>query len=133
LKSARQALGFLLAVYKVVSVTQEDCINTMSVPIEDFEDALHADLVCHLIFLQLCTDVVPTSKRLGYIPQALLARPRKTKLHLGSPCIQFTDILNDIIKRDPFKEPIAFGSIITLSGIELPDKISHPNGSQFFL
>jgi len=40
LKSARQVLGFLLATYKVVSVTHEDCINAMSIPIEDFEDAL---------------------------------------------------------------------------------------------
>jgi predicted nucleic acid-binding protein len=39
-KSARQALDFLLATYKVVSVTHEDCINAMSIPIEDFEDAL---------------------------------------------------------------------------------------------
>ena len=40
LKSARQVLGFLLATYKVVSVSHEDCINAMSIPIEDFEDAL---------------------------------------------------------------------------------------------
>jgi len=40
LKSARQVLDFLLAAYKVVSVTHEDCINAMSIPIEDFEDAL---------------------------------------------------------------------------------------------
>jgi len=40
LKSARQVLNFLLATYKVVSVTHEDCLNTMSMPIEDFEDAL---------------------------------------------------------------------------------------------
>ena len=40
LKSARQVLDFLLATYKVVSVTHEDCINAMSIPIEDFEDAL---------------------------------------------------------------------------------------------
>ena len=40
LKSARQVLDFLLATYKVVSVTHEDCINAMSTPIEDFEDAL---------------------------------------------------------------------------------------------
>lgn len=39
-KSARQALDFLLTTYKVVSVAHEDCINAMSVPIEDFEDAL---------------------------------------------------------------------------------------------
>jgi predicted nucleic acid-binding protein len=40
LKSARQVLNFLLATYKVVSVTHEDCMNAMSIPIEDFEDAL---------------------------------------------------------------------------------------------
>ena len=40
LTSARQVLDFLLATYKVVSVTHEDCINAMSIPIEDFEDAL---------------------------------------------------------------------------------------------
>jgi len=40
LKSARQALNFLLATYKVVSVSHEDCVNAMSIPIEDFEDAL---------------------------------------------------------------------------------------------
>jgi len=40
LKSARQVLDFLLATYKVVSVAHEDCINAMSIPIEDFEDAL---------------------------------------------------------------------------------------------
>ena len=40
LKSARQVLNFLLATYKIVSVTHEDCVNAMSIPIEDFEDAL---------------------------------------------------------------------------------------------
>ena len=40
LKSARQVLNFLLATYKIVSVTHEDCTNAMSIPIEDFEDAL---------------------------------------------------------------------------------------------
>jgi predicted nucleic acid-binding protein len=40
LKSARQVMNFLLATYKIVSVTHEDCINAMSIPIEDFEDAL---------------------------------------------------------------------------------------------
>jgi len=40
LNSARQVLTFLLATYKIVSVTHEDCINAMSMPIEDFEDAL---------------------------------------------------------------------------------------------
>ncbi|MDR0308898.1 MAG: PIN domain-containing protein [Coriobacteriales bacterium] len=40
LKSARQVLSFLLATYKIVSVTHEDCISAMSIPIEDFEDAL---------------------------------------------------------------------------------------------
>ena len=40
LKSARQVLDFLLATYKVASVTHEDCVNATSIPIEDFEDAL---------------------------------------------------------------------------------------------
>ena len=39
-RSARQALAFLLSTYKVVSVTHEDCVEAMSIPIEDFEDAL---------------------------------------------------------------------------------------------
>ncbi|MDR0314562.1 MAG: PIN domain-containing protein [Oscillospiraceae bacterium] len=38
--SARIALNYLLANYKVVSITQEDCINALSLPIDDFEDAL---------------------------------------------------------------------------------------------
>jgi len=38
--SARKVLDFLLATYRVVSVTHEDCIRAMSIPIEDFEDAL---------------------------------------------------------------------------------------------
>jgi predicted nucleic acid-binding protein len=42
LQSARTALNFFLATYGVVSVTQEDCINAMSVGIDDFEDALVA-------------------------------------------------------------------------------------------
>jgi predicted nucleic acid-binding protein len=40
LKSARQVMHFLFATYKIVSVTHEDCIKAMSIPIEDFEDAL---------------------------------------------------------------------------------------------
>jgi len=40
LRSARQVLDFLLATYKIVSVTHEDCVNAMAIPIEDFEDAL---------------------------------------------------------------------------------------------
>ena len=40
LKSARQVLSFLLLTYKIISVTHEDCINAMCIPIEDFEDAL---------------------------------------------------------------------------------------------
>jgi predicted nucleic acid-binding protein len=43
LKSARAALDFLLAHYRVVSVTHEDCAAAMSaVGIDDFEDALVA-------------------------------------------------------------------------------------------
>ena len=40
IKTARAAFDFLLATYKVVSVTHEDCIAAMSLSIEDFEDAL---------------------------------------------------------------------------------------------
>ena len=40
MKSARQVLNFLLATYRVGPVTHEDCISAMSIPIEDFEDAL---------------------------------------------------------------------------------------------
>ena len=39
-KSANIALGFLLKVYSVVSVAQEDCLAALSLPILDFEDAL---------------------------------------------------------------------------------------------
>ena len=42
LKSARAALNFLLTHYGVVSVTHEDCINALSLSIDDFEDALVA-------------------------------------------------------------------------------------------
>lgn len=40
LKSARQVLSFLLTTYKIISVTHENCISAMSIPIDDFEDAL---------------------------------------------------------------------------------------------
>jgi len=40
IKSARQVLLFLLSTFKVISITHEDCVNAMSVLIEDFEDAL---------------------------------------------------------------------------------------------
>jgi predicted nucleic acid-binding protein len=40
IKQARLVLNFLLTTYKIVSVTHEDCINAMSIPIDDFEDAL---------------------------------------------------------------------------------------------
>jgi len=39
-KAASAALSFLLKVYGVVSVTQEDCLAALSLPISDFEDAL---------------------------------------------------------------------------------------------
>ena len=39
-KSTRSALGFLLSRYGVVSVTHEDCVSSMSLAIDDFEDAL---------------------------------------------------------------------------------------------
>ena len=41
-KSAREAVRFLLSRYKAVTVTQKDCVAALSLPIEDFEDALAA-------------------------------------------------------------------------------------------
>lgn len=41
-KTARSALRFLLTNYDVVSVTQEDCLNAIKLPLNDFEDALAA-------------------------------------------------------------------------------------------
>lgn len=41
-KTARSALRFLLTKYDVVSVTQEDCLNALKLPLNDFEDALAA-------------------------------------------------------------------------------------------
>jgi predicted nucleic acid-binding protein len=38
--SAKTALNFLITKYGVVSVTQEDCVNALSLAIDDFEDAL---------------------------------------------------------------------------------------------
>ena len=40
MNSARNVLNYLLANYEVITVTHEDCINAMSFPMEDFEDAL---------------------------------------------------------------------------------------------
>ena len=40
LKSARQVVNFLLTTYKIVSVTHKNCSDAMSIPIDDFEDAL---------------------------------------------------------------------------------------------
>lgn len=40
MKSAKTALDFMLTNYGVVSVTQDDCKAALSLPIEDFEDAL---------------------------------------------------------------------------------------------
>jgi predicted nucleic acid-binding protein len=39
-KTARAALAFLLKQYGVVSVTAEDCQKALTLPIDDFEDAL---------------------------------------------------------------------------------------------
>jgi predicted nucleic acid-binding protein len=41
-KSAKAALGFLLAHYTVVSVTHEDCSAALSFSVDDYEDALAA-------------------------------------------------------------------------------------------
>ena len=40
LKSAKIALEFLLSNYNVISITHEDCINALSLTVDDFEDAL---------------------------------------------------------------------------------------------
>jgi predicted nucleic acid-binding protein len=40
MRSAKTALDFLLEKYGVVTVTHEDCKTALSLPIEDFEDAL---------------------------------------------------------------------------------------------
>lgn len=50
---ANVALGFLLNTYKVVPITQEDCLKALALPNEDFEDSLvevcakniHADYI----------------------------------------------------------------------------------------
>ena len=39
---ANSALDFLFKTYKVVSITHEDCVAALSLPIADFEDALVA-------------------------------------------------------------------------------------------
>ena len=39
-KEAKVALGFQLNTYSVVSVTQEDCSKALTLPNDDFEDAL---------------------------------------------------------------------------------------------
>lgn len=52
-KEANDALGFLLNTYKVVPITQEDCLKALALPNEDFEDSLvevcakniHADYI----------------------------------------------------------------------------------------
>ncbi len=50
---ANAVLGFLLNTYKVVPITQEDCLKALELPNEDFEDSLvevfakniHADYI----------------------------------------------------------------------------------------
>ena len=42
--SAKAALSFLIEKFGVVSITQDDCVAALALPIEDFEDALA--LVC---------------------------------------------------------------------------------------
>lgn len=41
-QTAKAALDFLLTRYNVITVTREDCINALALPIDDFEDALVA-------------------------------------------------------------------------------------------
>jgi len=38
--AARSALNYLLTSYDAISVSHEDCIKSLSLPIDDFEDAL---------------------------------------------------------------------------------------------
>ena len=40
LSSARSAVAFLLNAFRIASVTHEDCLAAMRLPIADFEDAL---------------------------------------------------------------------------------------------
>ena len=40
ISAARSALGFLFSHYDIVAVTYDDCVNALSLPIDDFEDAL---------------------------------------------------------------------------------------------
>ena len=40
MRSSKAALSFLIENYGVVTVAQEDCVAALSLPIEDFEDAL---------------------------------------------------------------------------------------------
>lgn len=40
MKEANIALEFLLKTYKVVPITQEDCLKALALPNEDFEDSL---------------------------------------------------------------------------------------------
>ncbi|GHV20144.1 DNA-binding protein [Clostridia bacterium] len=42
IETARTALAYLLEKYEVVTVTKEDCIQALKMPIADFEDALVA-------------------------------------------------------------------------------------------
>ena len=38
--TAKEALSFLIRAYGVVPISQEDCLNALSLPNDDFEDAL---------------------------------------------------------------------------------------------
>ncbi len=40
MKEANATLGFLLNTYKVVPITQADCLKALALPNEDFEDSL---------------------------------------------------------------------------------------------
>ncbi len=40
MKEANAAVGFLLNTYKVVPITQADCLKALALPNEDFEDSL---------------------------------------------------------------------------------------------
>jgi predicted nucleic acid-binding protein len=40
LASARRAIGFLLATYRIIPVTHDECTRALSIPVNDYENAL---------------------------------------------------------------------------------------------
>jgi predicted nucleic acid-binding protein len=84
LQSARSALEYLLKNYGVVSVTQEDCLNALSLPIDDFEDAL----------VSIC------AKKAG--ADYIVTRDDKfMRNNLPVPIISPNELLNILHKQEP--------------------------------